>query len=114
MKFIFFKAQKTVEILHDFDKIYVKCILEKEILQNEHARAADPGRPRVKNTALYRVAMQIVLQKQDRLPVALEPEPHVRLHAGEPRVGDLPEVLALPDVGQMDLDRRNGDGFECV
>ena len=58
--------------------------------------------------------MQIVLQKQDRLPVALEPEPHVRLHAGEPRVGDLPEVLALPDVGQMDLDRRNGDRLQSV
>ena len=59
MKFIFFEAQKTAEILHDFDEIYVKCILEKEILhnnesfscanlQNEHARAANPGRPRVK------------------------------------------------------------------
>lgn len=59
MKFIFYKAQKTAEILHNFDEIYVKCILEKEILQNnesfscanlqnEHARAADPGRPRVK------------------------------------------------------------------
>ena len=59
MKFIFFEAQKTAEILHDFDEIYVKCILEKEILQNdesfscanlqnEHVRAADPGRPRVK------------------------------------------------------------------
>ena len=59
MKFIFRKAQKTAEILHDFDKIYVKCILEKEILQNdesfshanlqnEHARAAGIGRPRVK------------------------------------------------------------------
>ena len=56
MKFIFFEAQKTAEILHNFDEIYVKCILEKEILQNnesfscanlqnEHARAADPGRP---------------------------------------------------------------------
>lgn len=54
MKFIFFKAQKTAEILHNFDKIYVKCILEKEILQNdesfscanlqnEHVRAADPA-----------------------------------------------------------------------
>ena len=59
MKFIFFEAQKTAEILHDFNEIYVKCILEKEILQNdesfsctnlqnEHARAADPRRPRVK------------------------------------------------------------------
>lgn len=59
MKFIFFEAQKTAEILHDFDKIYVKCILEKEILQNnesfssanlqnEHARAAGIGCPRVK------------------------------------------------------------------
>ena len=59
MKFIFFEAQKTAEILHDFDEIYVKCILEKEILQNdesfscanlqnEHARAANPGRPRGK------------------------------------------------------------------
>lgn len=59
MKFFFSKAQKTAEILHDFDEIYVKYILEKEILQNdesfsranmqnEHARAADPGRPRVK------------------------------------------------------------------
>ena len=59
MKFIFFEAQKTAEILHDFDKIYVKCISEKEILQNdesfsytnlqnEHARAAGIGRPRVK------------------------------------------------------------------
>ena len=59
MKFIFFEAQKTAEILHDFNEIYVKCILEKEILQNdesfscanlqnEHARAANPGRPRVK------------------------------------------------------------------
>lgn len=59
MKFIFFEAQKTAEILHDFDKIYVKCILEKEILQNdesfscanlqnEHVRAANPGRPHVK------------------------------------------------------------------
>lgn len=59
MKFIFFEAQKTAEILHDFDEIYVKCILEKEILhnnesfscanlQNEHERAANPGRPRVK------------------------------------------------------------------
>ena len=59
MKFIFFKAQKTAEILHDFDEIEVKCILEKEILrnnesfsranlQNEHVRTADPGRPRVK------------------------------------------------------------------
>ena len=59
MKFIFFEAQKTAEILHDFDEIYVKCILEKEILQNdesfssanlqnEHVRAANPGRPRVK------------------------------------------------------------------
>ena len=59
MKFIFFEAQKTAEILHDFDKIYVKRILEKEILQNdesfscanlqnEHARAAGIGRPRVK------------------------------------------------------------------
>lgn len=59
MKFIFFEAQKTAEILHDFDEIYVKCISEKEILQNdesfscanlqnEHVRAANPGRPRVK------------------------------------------------------------------
>ena len=59
MKFIFFEAQKIAEILHDFDEIYVKCILEKEILQNdesfsctnlqnEHARVANPGRPRVK------------------------------------------------------------------
>ena len=59
MKFIFRKAQKTAEILHDFDEIYVKRILEKEILQNnesfsranlqnEHARAAGIGRPRVK------------------------------------------------------------------
>ena len=59
MKFIFYKAQKTAEILHDFDEIYVKCILEKEILhnnesfscanlQNEHARAAGIGCPRVK------------------------------------------------------------------
>ena len=59
MKFIFYEAQKTAEILHDFDEIYVKCILEKEILQNdesfsranlqnEHARAAGIGRPRVK------------------------------------------------------------------
>ena len=59
MKFFFFEAQKTAEILHNFDEIYVKCILEKEILQNnesfiranlqnEHVRAADPGRPRVK------------------------------------------------------------------
>ena len=59
MKFIFRKAQKTAEILHDFDEIYVKCILEKEILQNdesliranlqnEHARAAGIGCPRVK------------------------------------------------------------------
>ena len=59
MKFIFYEAQKTAEILHDFDEIYVKCILEKEILQNdesfsranlqnEHARAANPGRPHVK------------------------------------------------------------------
>lgn len=59
MKFIFFEAQKKAEILHDFDEIYVKCILEKEILQNnesfscanlqnEHVRAANPGRPRVK------------------------------------------------------------------
>ena len=59
MKFIFRKAQKTAEILHDFDKIYVKRILEKEILknnesfslanlQNEHARAAGIGCPRVK------------------------------------------------------------------
>ena len=59
MKFIFFEAQKIAEILHDFDEIYVKCILEKEILhnnesfscanlQNGHVRAADPGRPRVK------------------------------------------------------------------
>lgn len=59
MKFFFFEAQKTAEILHDFDEIYVKCILEKEILQNdesfssanlqnEHGRAANPGRPHVK------------------------------------------------------------------
>ena len=59
MKFIFFEEQKTAEILHDFYEIYVKCILEKEILQNdesfscvnlqnEHVRAADPGRPHVK------------------------------------------------------------------
>ena len=59
MKFIFYKAQKTAEILHNFDEIYVKCILEKEILQNDesfsranlqtgHVRAADPGRPHVK------------------------------------------------------------------
>ena len=59
MKFIFRKAQKTAEILHYFDKIYVKRILEKEILQNnesfslanlqnEHARAAGIGCPRVK------------------------------------------------------------------
>ena len=59
MKFIFCKAQKTAEILHNFDEIYLKCILEKEILQNnesfgcanlqnERVRAADPGRPRVK------------------------------------------------------------------
>ena len=59
MKFIFCKAQKTAEILHNFDEIYVKCISEKEILQNdesfscanlqnEHVRAANPGRPRVK------------------------------------------------------------------
>lgn len=59
MKFIFFEAQKIAEILHDFDEIYVKCISEKEILQNdesfscanlqnEHVRAANPGRPRVK------------------------------------------------------------------
>lgn len=59
MKFIFFEAQKTAEILHDFDEIYVKCILEKEILQNdesfsyanlqnEHVRAANLGRPHVK------------------------------------------------------------------
>ena len=59
MKFIFFEAQKTAEILHNFDEIYIKCILEKEILQNDesfsranlqngHVRAADPGRPRVK------------------------------------------------------------------
>lgn len=59
MKFIFFEEQKTAEILHDFDEIYVKCILEKEILQNdesfgcanlqnERVRAADPGRPHVK------------------------------------------------------------------
>jgi len=27
MKFIFFEAQKTAEILHDFDEIYVKCII---------------------------------------------------------------------------------------
>ena len=37
MKFIFCKAQKTAEILHDFDEIYVKCILEKEILQNNES-----------------------------------------------------------------------------
>ena len=37
MKFIFFEAQKTAEILHDFDEIYVKCILEKEILQNDES-----------------------------------------------------------------------------
>lgn len=37
MKFIFFEAQKTAEILHDFDEIYVKCILEKEILQNNES-----------------------------------------------------------------------------
>lgn len=54
MKFIFFEAQKTAEILHDFNEIYVKCILEKEILQNdesfsctnlqnEHARAPIPA-----------------------------------------------------------------------
>lgn len=54
MKFIFFEAQKTAEILHNFDEIYVKCILEKEILQNdesfscanlqnEHARAPIPA-----------------------------------------------------------------------
>ena len=59
MKFIFFEAQKTAEILHNFDEISLKCILEKEILQNdesfgcanlqnERVRAADPGRPRVK------------------------------------------------------------------
>ena len=59
MKFIFFEAQKTAEILHNFDEIYIKCILEKEILQNdesfgcanlqnERVRAADPGRPHVK------------------------------------------------------------------
>ena len=59
MKFIFFEAQKTAEILHNFDEIYLKCILEKEILQNdesfgcanlqnERVRAADPGRPHVK------------------------------------------------------------------
>ena len=59
MKFIFFEAQKTAEILHNFDEIYINCILEKEILQNdesfgcanlqnERVRAADPGRPHVK------------------------------------------------------------------
>lgn len=59
MKFIFFEAQKTAEIMHNFDEIYIKCILEKEILQNdesfgcanlqnERVRAADPGRPHVK------------------------------------------------------------------
>ena len=59
MKFIFYEAQKTAEILHNFDEIYIKCILEKEILQNdesfgcanlqnERVRAADPGRPHVK------------------------------------------------------------------
>ena len=51
MKFIFFEAQKTAEILHNFDEIYIKCILEKEILQNDESfgvRAADPGRPHVK------------------------------------------------------------------
>ena len=59
MKFIFRKAQKTAEILHNFDEIYLKCILEKEILQNdesfgcanlqnERVRAAGIGRPRVK------------------------------------------------------------------
>mgnify|MGYP007010043997 FL=1 len=37
MKFIFFEAQKKAEILHDFDEIYVKCILEKEILQNNES-----------------------------------------------------------------------------
>lgn len=37
MKFIFRKAQKTAEILHNFDEIYLKCILEKEILQNDES-----------------------------------------------------------------------------
>lgn len=56
--------------------------------------------------------MQIVLQKRS-LPVPLEPEPCTSSR-GEPRVGDLPEVLALPDVGQMDLDRRDGDRLQSV
>ena len=71
MKFIFFEAQKTAEILHDFDEIYVKCILEKEILQNnesfscanlqnEHVRGGAPRPPPGKKKTILTIGFGIV------------------------------------------------------
>ena len=53
-------------------------------------------------------------QKVDRVEIALEAKAHERLDAGQTRVGDLAEVLALRHVGQMHLDCRNGDGLQRV
>lgn len=57
---------------------------------------------------------QIILQKQDCLAVTLEAEADIAFDTGHARIGDLPEALALGNIGDVHLHRRDRHRLECV
>ena len=60
------------------------------------------------------VLSEVVLQEDHGLPVAVQSLAHDGLDAGFASEADLTEVLPRSYIGDMDLDRREGDGLQSV
>ena len=56
----------------------------------------------------------MVVQKQHSLPITFNALPHYGLKRSLTHEGNLAEILSLSHVGDMNLNIRNADGFQCV
>ena len=67
-----------------------------------------------KNFLFQALLVQILLQVQNSLSVALQAQAHEGLDAGHPGVGHLAEVLPLGHIGDVDLHGGQGDRLQGV
>ena len=56
----------------------------------------------------------MVVQKQHSLPITFNALPHYGLKRSLTHEGNLAEILSLRHVGDMNLNIRNADGFQCI
>ena len=92
-------CEDNVEVILDEDKKKIEMVVKKTVV----ARVIDPY-VEISEEAAHRVS-KILFQIQDRLPVALKAEAHVRFHARHAGIGDLAKRLPGADVRQVHLHR---------